>query len=56
MKLTQLIKEQELERRAKILLTEDQFRRLAFRIINEQEQGTIKRTLLIKSNFNAKKN
>jgi hypothetical protein len=56
MKFSNLIKEQVSERRAKILLSEDQFRRLAFRIINEQEQGTIKRTHLIKSKFNAKKN
>ena len=54
MKLTKLIKEQVSERRAKILLSEDQFRRLAFRIINEQEQGT-KKTHLIKQNSNVKK-
>ncbi len=55
MKLSNLIKEQVSERRAKILLSEDQFRRLAFRIINEQEQGTIKSTYLIKQNSNVKK-
>lgn len=55
MKLTKLIKEQVSERRTKILLSEDQFRRLALRILSEQEQGTIKNTYLIKQNSNVKK-
>lgn len=55
MKLSNLIKEQVSERRNKILLSEDQFRRLAFRILSEQEQGTIKSTYLIKQNSNVKK-
>jgi hypothetical protein len=55
MKLSNLIKEQVSERRTKILLSEDQFRRLALRILSEQEQGTIKSTYLIKQNSNVKK-
>jgi hypothetical protein len=55
MKLSNLIKEQVSERRTKILLSEDQFRRLAFRILSEQEQGTIKNTHLIKTNTHAQK-
>jgi hypothetical protein len=55
MKLTNLIKEQSPVRKTKMLITEDQFSRLAFRIINEQEQGTIKKTHLIKQNSNVKK-
>jgi hypothetical protein len=41
--------------KTKMLVTEDQFRRLAFRILSEQEQGTIKSTNLIKQNSNVKK-
>jgi hypothetical protein len=55
MKLSNLIKKQKPSRKTKMLVTESQFRRLAFRIINEQEQGTIKSTYLIKQNSNVKK-
>jgi len=55
MKFSNLIKEQSPVRKTKMLLTEDQFRRLAFRILSEQEQGTIKSTYLIKQNSNVKK-
>jgi hypothetical protein len=55
MKFSNLIKEQSPVRKTKMLVTEDQFRRLAFRILAEQEQGTIKSTCLIKQNSNVKK-
>jgi hypothetical protein len=55
MKFSNLIKEQSPIRKTKMLVTEDQFRRLAFRILSEQEQGTIKSTYLIKQNSNVKK-
>ncbi len=49
------MKEQIPSRKTKMLVTESQFRRLAFRVINEQEQGAIKKTYLIKQNTNVKK-
>ena len=55
MKFFNLIKDQIPSRKTKMLVTEGQFRRLAFRIINEQEQGTIKSTYLIKQNRDVKK-
>jgi hypothetical protein len=55
MKFFNLMKDQAPSRKTKMLVTESQFRRLAFRIINEQEQGTIKKTHLIKQNSNVKK-
>ena len=55
MKFSNLIKEQSPVRKTKMLVTEDQFRRLAFRILSEQEQGTIKSTYLKKQNSNVKK-
>lgn len=55
MKFSNLIKEQSPVRKTKMLVTEDQFRRLAFRILSEQEQGTIKSIYLIKQNSNVKK-
>ncbi len=55
MKFFNLMKEQAPSKKTKMLLTESQFRRLAFRILSEQEQGTIKSTYLIKQNSNVKK-
>lgn len=55
MKFYNLMKEQKPSRKTKMLVTESQFRRLAFQILSEQEQGTIKITYLIKQNSNVKK-
>jgi hypothetical protein len=49
------MKEQAPSKKTKMLVTESQFRRLAFRILSEQEQGTIKNTHLIKTNTHAQK-
>lgn len=55
MKFFNLMKEQAPSKKTKMLVTESQFRRLAFRILSEQEQGTIKNTHLIKTNTHAQK-
>ena len=54
MKLEPLAQEQK-SKRLLILLREDQFRRLAANVITEEEQGTIKKTYLIKQTNNVKK-
>ena len=58
MKLQELLKEKKQRKniKLKLVVTESQFRSLAKNVLKEQEQGTIKRTHLIKSKFNAKKN
>ena len=58
MKLQELLKEKKhlKTNKLKLVVTESQFRSLAKNVLKEQEQGTIKRTQLIKSKFNAKKN
>jgi hypothetical protein len=53
MKLTPLT--QQHTRRMKIIITEDQLKRLATHIIAEEEQGTIKKTYLVKQTNNVKK-
>jgi hypothetical protein len=42
-------------KRLKMIITTEQFHRLAQNVINEQEQGEIKRTYLVKQNTNDKK-
>ncbi len=42
-------------RRMKIIITEDQLKRLAAHVIAEEEQGTIKKTYLVKQTNNVKK-
>lgn len=42
-------------RRMKIIITEDQLKRLAAQVIAEEEQGTIKKTYLVKQTNNVKK-
>jgi len=58
MKLQELLKEKKhlKTNKLKLVVTESQFRSLAKNVLKEQEQGTIKRTQLIKSKFNANKN
>ncbi len=41
--------------RLKMIITTEQLHALAQNVINEQEQGTIKKTYLIKQNSNEKK-
>jgi hypothetical protein len=55
MKFFNLMKDQAPSIKTKMLVTESQFRRLAFRVINEQEKGAINNTYLIKQNSNVKK-
>lgn len=54
MKLTTLVSETP-RKRIKLLITEQQLKNLAGLIIREQENGTIKKTHLIKTNPNAQK-
>ena len=54
MKLEPLAHEQRL-RKITMVITEDQLRRLAANVINEQEEGNIKKTYLVKQQSNAKK-
>ncbi len=54
MKLEPLAPEQK-NNRIKMIITEDQLRRLAANVITEQEEGTIKKTHLIKINNDVKK-
>lgn len=42
-------------RRMKIIITEDQLKRLTAQVIAEEEQGTIKKTYLVKQTNNVKK-
>jgi len=53
MKLTPLT--QQHTRRMKIIITEDQLKRLVTQAILEEEQGTIKKTYLDKQTNNVKK-
>lgn len=53
MKLTPLT--QQHTRRMNIIMTEDQLKRLASHVIEEEEQGTRKRTYLVKQTNNVKK-
>lgn len=53
MKLTPLTQQD--TRRMKIIITEDQLKRLAAHVIAEEEQGTIKKTYLVKQQKNGKK-
>ena len=46
---------QQNNRRMKIIITEDQLKRLASHVIAEEEQGTIKKTYLFKESNNVKK-
>jgi hypothetical protein len=39
----------------KMIITTEQFNTLAQNVINEQEQGTIKKSYMIKANSNAQK-
>lgn len=54
MKLHTLISENP-QKRFKLLITETQLRALASSILSEQEQGTIKKTYLVKQERNGKK-
>lgn len=54
MKLTTLVRETPIKR-TKLLITEQQLKNLANAIIREQEEGTIKKTYLIKQNSNGQK-
>jgi hypothetical protein len=54
MKLTTLVSETP-RKRIKLLISEQQLKTLASNIIREQEEGTIKKTYLIKQNTNGKK-
>ena len=57
MKLQELVKPKKTTKpkRLKILISETQFKALANNVLNEQEQKTIKKTHLIKTNSNAQK-
>ena len=52
MKLTTLVSETP-EKRIKLLISQQQLKNLVGMIIQEQENGTIKKTYLIKTNSNA---
>ena len=54
MKLVPLTKEKS-KRNLKMIITTEQLHALAQNVINEQEQGTINKTYLIKQNSNEKK-
>ena len=54
MKLTTLVCETPVKR-TKLLITEDQLKSLVSAIRGEKEQGSIKKTHMIKSNSNAQK-
>jgi hypothetical protein len=54
MKLRTLVSETP-RKRIKLLITEHQLKNLADAIIREQEDGTIKKTYLIKQNSNGQK-
>lgn len=54
MKLVPLTKEKS-KRNLKMIITTEQLHALAQNVINEQEQGKIKRTYLVKQNTNDKK-
>lgn len=54
MKLTTLVSETS-RKRIKLLISEQQLRNLAGSIIREQENGTINKIQLIKTNSNAQK-
>jgi hypothetical protein len=54
MKLTTLVSETP-RKRIKLLITERQLKILGSNIIREQEEGTIRKTHLIKQNENGKK-
>lgn len=54
MKLRTLVSETP-RKRIKLLITEHQLKNLASAIIREQEEGTIKKTYLIKQNSNGQK-
>lgn len=54
MKLTTFVSETP-TKKMKMIITESQLRNLATQIIQAQEEGTIKRTHLVKSNFYEKK-
>jgi len=54
MKLVPLAHEKK-SNRMKMIITTEQLKTLAQNVINEQEQGTIKKTYLIKQNTNEKK-
>ena len=41
--------------RIKMIITTEQFKTLAANVINEQEEGTIKKTYLVKQKQNVKK-
>ena len=58
MKLQELVKPKKLTKpkRLKILISETQFKALAYNVLNEQEQKTIKKTHLIKIKYNENKN
>ena len=54
MKLTTLVSETP-KKRIKLMISEQQQKNLTSLLIREQEQGTIKKTYMIKANSNAKK-
>jgi hypothetical protein len=54
MKLIPLVHEKK-SNRMKMIITTEQLNTLAQNVISEQEQGTIKKTYLIKQNTNEKK-
>lgn len=54
MKLEPFLKENK-SKRMKMIITESQLRMLAQNAINEQENGTIKKTFLVKQQPNVKK-
>ena len=55
MKLVPLAHEKKSKTKLKMIITTEQLHALAQNVINEQEQGTIKKTYLIKQNSNEKK-
>jgi len=55
MKLIPTIKEGNHTKRLKLLITQEQFRRLASNVIAEQEKGKIKKTYLVNELTNGKK-
>jgi hypothetical protein len=54
MKLTTLVSETP-RKRTKLLISEQQLKNLTSMLIREQEEGTIRKTYLIKQNTNGKK-